>query len=131
MDGIDCVGVMFYSLLEAGWTPRDPRFLEWTDYDRRAGDDHILSWGRTEALRELSALDECELGDIIVIRYEGDEFAQHVGVLTRKRADGVMVWVHASTEEERVVEHRISPQWKKRFVAGFRFMEEVTHGQST
>lgn len=123
-NGIDCVGLVLWSLGRAGWTPKDAQVLEWTDYTRRASDEHVLAWARAESVRELALVDECEVGDVLVIRYEGDQHAQHVGILTRKRGDGVLFWVHASSEEGRVIEHRLSPQWRARFVAGFRFVDE-------
>ena len=127
-DGLDCVGLVFYALAGVGWYPDDPKWWQWTDYTRRVSEEHILKFARLEAVRELTTLDECEVGDVILIRYEGAEAAQHVGILTRKRSDGVVTWIHASTEEGCVVEHRLSPQWKQRFVAGFRFVEDETDG---
>ena len=126
-DGLDCVGLVFTALAGVGWQPDDPKWWEWTDYTRRVSKEHILEFARSEAARELATLEECEIGDVLLIQYEGDEAAQHVGILTRKRDDGVLTWTHASTEEGRVIEHRLSPEWKKRFVAGFRFVE-VNHG---
>ena len=124
LNGLDCAGLVFFALESVGWQARDQEFWSWTDYTRRVSEEHILNFMRAEAQRELQSLEECEIGDVLLIRYEGAEVAQHVGVLTRKRADGVLTWIHASTEEGRVIEHRLSPEWKKRFVAGFRFVED-------
>lgn len=114
-------------LRQHNWEPNQTETLN-NAYLRLADGEHILNFLRGEG-RELTDISELIKGDVIAFHYQSDPFAQHVGWVTRKREDGTIYVLHASNVVGKVVQHRFSLEWRKRFRAGFRLAAfEVNNG---
>lgn len=119
--GIDCVGIIILPFLAAGWVPRHPDDVHNLDYPHRAVNDHVLDTLRGEG--DAVPLNALQPGDVAAFLFDGDEFAQHVGLITARRGDGTLYLLHADSEKGSVVEHRLSWEWRKCLVAAFRLGE--------
>jgi cell wall-associated NlpC family hydrolase len=85
-------------------------------------------WGRSGLTPPPSPLPQREggsmAGDVLLLRFDRDP--QHLAILT---GDGTII--HALQSVGKVVEHRLSPDWRARLVAAWEFSSAALAGRPT
>lgn len=134
VDGIDCVGLVIESLLRAGWQPKQNDALR-LEYSRRASDETLteILLGEGEKISPHLAL--LRPADVLLFRFEGDDFPNHVGLVTDigkyHHADGGPIYfIHskAAQPNPRVVEGPLADGWLQSLVSAFRVPSLVDKG---
>lgn len=123
--GVDCIGLIRGVMVETGKLPPDWR--------QKMG--HIrgmVAYGRTpdgrliellrEHMREIP-VSEAQVADVVLVKFPGVEHAQHVGFLVDRKDGGIGI-LHAYNQG--VVEHRLDDRWRRRVVAAFSFLDEIS-----
>lgn len=62
--------------------------------------------------------DDPQCGDVVLMSFASEP--QHVGILANYRWGGLSI-VHALEAAGKVIEHRLSPIWRSRIVAGYAY----------
>ncbi len=106
--GLDCAGMPIEIGRELGFAP-----VELRDYPRQPNGNLVPLCDRylkRKAVRDLAP------GDMVVMQWEGEP--QHIGLIADYRHGGLSL-VHASNRVGKVVEHRLSPEWRDRIVVAY------------
>lgn len=119
--GTDCLGLIRGVWRELfGSEPSDlPGYTpDWSEPSRdetlwRAASAHLEPQGETQAI---------QLGDVLLFRMRDGCVAKHLGIAAER--DGQASLIHAYSGHA-VVESALTPPWRRRVVARFRFPERT------
>ena len=111
--GVDCVGLIIGVARAV-----IPDFtFDFTVYDRDP-DGHTLMRLANENMTEVP-VGEAKHGDIFIMFYMNPSWPCHVAFIATDKG-GINV-IHAASMRGKVVEHILSPDWRKKVKAAFRF----------
>jgi NlpC/P60 family putative phage cell wall peptidase len=111
--GCDCIGLVrgIYRELYGREAERVPGYTR--DWAEASGIETLIEAGRRHLIEIAPA--DAQPGDVLVFRYRGGSVAKHVGILAT--ADSM---IHAM-DGAAVCEVALSPWWRRRLAATFRF----------
>ena len=109
--GCDCLGLVAGVAAACGFRADAPPYgPDWAEATRR----ELLLEGLRRHLQEL-APEDARAGDVLVFRWRAGRPASHVAFLT---AEGMIIHAHARVS---VCEVGLTPAWRRRIAAAFRF----------
>lgn len=115
--GMDCIGMVSLAFRKAGITPPGDRI----DYGRRPHNKR-LSAGLTDHFGEPVSDGSLMAGDVVTMRWSGEE--NHVALVTdHPHGLGVIhcyAFAPGGARGGRVIEHRLSNDWRNRIVEVWR-----------
>lgn len=101
--GVDCAGLLVYSMAAAGRTLKDADGYGRIPYKARLEGLLITNFGEPLVTEEPLAE-----GDIVLLKMTMDP--SHVGIVTNYPHGGCAI-LHAYAQQRRVVEHRMDAEW--------------------
>lgn len=120
--GCDCLGLLIGVAAEQGLLARDGQPL--TAWDEcgygRLPDEERLRQTLASALWEV-AVSRMQAGDVVLTEVEGR--VQHLGMISCYPAGGFGI-IHAYAPFRKVVEHRLTKEWRERICYVFRLNAE-------
>lgn len=108
--GVDCAGLCVVTARGLGLEVQDT-----TNYQRRTHGTEFLEYFRSNLVERPYV--EMQCGDVIVLTEPS--YPCHCGIVTERH--GELYFIHAYAKRRKVVEERISEDWRKRIVGVFSF----------
>lgn len=114
--GTDCLGLVRGLWREMlGTEPETPPAYT-PDWSEPARSEELLAAARRHLLRV--PVEEMGPGDVAVMRMAENAVAKHMGVIARSEAGETLIHAYSS---HGVVESTLTPSWRRRIAAVFRF----------
>ncbi|WP_372841186.1 peptidase [Phaeovulum sp.] len=117
--GTDCLGLLRGVWREVRGTEPEPVPRYSADWSEAARDERLWRAARRH-LVELAALDADEPGDVALFRMRSGAVAKHLGIIAAIGASPTFIHAYCG---HGVVESPLSPPWRRRIAARFRFPE--------
>lgn len=110
INGVDCAGLCVLTARGLGLEVQD-----YTNYQRRTHGTEFLEYFRRNL--DEKAFGDMTTGDVVVLTEP--TYPCHCGIVTERH--GEQYFIHAYAKRRKVVEERISDDWRKRIVGVFAF----------
>jgi hypothetical protein len=118
--GLDCVGVLTWSLLQCGYIPRNQQTFTTNNYSARYPDPAQLA---LSIGNEADPIDAAPIpGDIYLMRLGRRELPQHVALISRVEGETIYI-IHTHQHMPFVSEHRVDDLHAAAVAATFRLKE--------
>lgn len=108
--GIDCAGLIVKVAHALELSAFDT-----VDYQRTAQRQKLLSYLEQEL--DVQPLTQLRAGDVVAFR--DSAYPCHIGLITEKH--GQLYLLHAYALRKRVIEEPLNEEWRKKWIAGFKF----------
>lgn len=110
--GVDCAGLVIAVAKDLNLVEQD---FDVNGYDRVPDGKSLLAY--CDRFMQRVEINDARDGDVVVIRWESDP--QHLGFLVPYIVPGHHALIH-SINGRGVIEHRLTPQLKRKIVAAYR-----------